>query len=521
MLKYIIRTIVVVVVLGSAAYGWYRWNGGSSYVREDETLYLVQAGIITSTVTETGEVRCRDALPMSCMLDGVDNKIIFLVKQGDKVKQGDVVVRFDSSALKEKIASVEKEVNTARQKVQEIQNNLSNQENKNENLIKTATNAVENKILILEKYEQCDFDIRVLELKSEIASSTAELDRRKEEAQKIDRLVKKGFRTTRQRQEKQQLVAKAQAELDRDRQKLTAFQDFEHTLNLSEKKEELSAARRKLKETKIDADLQIKKITYELESAQENLRLLQKDHEYLLSQLSNCEILANSDGVVKYIDEDYSGEKNVVGLGKSARLRQELFYILNENEMLIRCTLDDTDVRKAQVGQNVFVRAHSHQDVRISGVVEHISVLSTYNGNGTQGYQSTISLEELPAGVELNPGVEADIEIVVGSKTDVLFVPVTSVCEYLGKHYVFVKSGSAFRPTEVQVGMANDAFVETVAGVAANSEIALNCQRIARQHFPASYLHGAKMKSELISRILDQQRRKTDDGNDVARHVPK
>ena len=496
------RFSAVGVLLISIAAFWFWWNWSPSNVPDDD-VYHVRRGTIADSISESGKLECQNISPVSCQLDGVENKVVFLKKQGEFVEKGETVVRFDASILNQKIVDAKKEANDARQLVRQSENNLENQKNKNENKLLTATNAVDNAQLALQKYEKCDYQISVLELEGTIAESRAELDRQIEELDRLDELVKKGFRTSRQRFEKSQLVVKAKAELERDRQKLDAFKQFEHQLNLSEKTEKFKAAQRNLNEVKINIDLQSKKLRDQLDAAKEALRLAQQQLAYLQEQLQFCEVKANASGVLRYVEEDLSGERQILGLGKAVRSRQQLFYLVNKERMQVICMLDDTVVQRARVGQSVIVRPHSHPRESFSGKVRSISVLGIYNGGGSYGYRTWIDLDELPNGVTLNPGVEADLEIIVEARNDVVLAPLTAVTEHLGEHFVFRQSEGDFVAAPVKIGTFNDDFVEIVSGLATADVIKLNCYDLARAEFPSSYLENSKRKSEQIARLLD------------------
>ena len=56
------------------------------------------------TVTERGTLESQKTVNGVCEIEGYDNKIIFIVEEGSTVKEGDVVVRFDSAQIDKEIA---------------------------------------------------------------------------------------------------------------------------------------------------------------------------------------------------------------------------------------------------------------------------------------------------------------------------------------------------------------------------------------------------------------------------------
>src|SRR5262249_53874921 len=74
----------------------------------------------------------------------------------------------------------------------------------------------------------------------------------------------------------------------------------------------------------------------------------------------------------------------------------------------------------------------------------------------------------------LKPGMTANVEILVDRKPSVLTVPVLSVLQYHGKDHVTKKMGDRFESIEVDLGVANEKYVEVVKGLSEGDVIAMS-----------------------------------------------
>ena len=496
--------IVVVFGLIASLGTWSTsWYFGSRQATEE--CHLVRRSTISDTIEEIGTLACANIAPARCQLEGTDNKITFVVKEGETVEAGEVVIRFDQKEVNRKLAIAERALNDLKQKVEQSGNEIDNQESKNRNEISIAGDAVENTRLALREYEECTHGIRILELESRIDESVVDRDKKIEELEALDELVKKGFRTSRQRREKHQLMVKAMSDLERDQRKLIAFTDFEHPQKLSELKQKHRSAIQKLAEAKIDAKLQVDKIEIRQTTDRESFRIVEEDLRKLRQQLAFCEVRSAADGIVAYDRADRYGELNPIAVGKSVISRQGLFYLIDNSRMEVTFTLDETVVQKAREGQRVWVRSRSHPETRLAATLTAISHLAGYSGkDGVRGYQATVSLDPVPEGVELKPGVQADIEILVRFTDNVLTVPVTCIVENGERYFVFVHTVDGFVPKEITLGLYNDVFAEVKSGLREHDSVALYGYRMERQHLPSSFFENSIRKSSLVSETLQR-----------------
>ncbi len=80
--------------------------GGRGEAAGQAALATVERGPLLIAVTESGTIRAKDNLEMKCEVEG-RSTITFIVDEGTRVKEGDLLVELDSSELEEKVTQRE------------------------------------------------------------------------------------------------------------------------------------------------------------------------------------------------------------------------------------------------------------------------------------------------------------------------------------------------------------------------------------------------------------------------------
>jgi len=132
---------------------------------------------------------------------------------------------------------------------------------------------------------------------------------------------------------------------------------------------------------------------------------------------------------------------NDIEQGNSIKQGDILGSVANYDTMEFYIDVDELDIAKIQVGQDAKITIDAiteTNDSPLKGAVTKIAVEGS-SSNGVSTYPVTVQIEENPA---LKGGMNANAEIVVNQKTDVLYVPVDAVQKRNGKSFVSVVSGA-------------------------------------------------------------------------------
>ena len=465
---------MVLGIIAAVGYGIFLLTTGSGTTLDPTLTHTVARRNLRDTVIEQGTIQSRNTVKGRCKIPGSQNKIIFIVPEGTHVKEGDLVVRFDPNEIEQLVAEKRILTNTAKGKVEQAEQQLAVQKNKNESDIAAAELALTLARLDLEKYRDGDYNAELADLGRSIAEGEAELKKNQDELENLRDLVKKGIRTSVQLRELELRVNSAQYRLDRDKQKLVVLREYDFKRKITEFKAKAVEAERKLARAKTTADAEIAKAESALANAEIAYNLEKRELEQYEETLSHTEIKASKAGTVAYANRPWFDDNERIREGATVHRRQDIFYLPDMRNMKVQVDIHESVVNKVKKGQPVIVRVDAFPDQVFQARVERIANLATSSRSASRSYSADIVIEEFPEGTPLKPGMTAEVEIMVGNYNDIIAVPVNAVTEHFQKTYAFVKTDSGFEQRNVKVGRSTHSFVEVLDGLAIDDIVALD-----------------------------------------------
>ena len=159
---------------------------------------------------------------------------------------------------------------------------------------------------------------------------------------------------------------------------------------------------------------------------------------------------------------------------KAVNMNTSLCTIYDLSAVTFEMFIDELDIMSVKVGQEVNITADAFEDVKITGVVTNISLLSTTSGGVTQ-YPVTVRIDKVG---DLLPGMNVTGEIIIEKVEDVIALPVDALMRgdvvYIKDETVLEAQGevpAGFREAEVETGISDGDFIHILSGVEENQEV--------------------------------------------------
>lgn len=198
-------------------------------------------------------------------------------------------------------------------------------------------------------------------------------------------------------------------------------------------------------------------------------------------QIELATIRAQRPGLVVYGAQDQNRQRfrgsnqEAIQEGATVRERQAILTIPDMREMAVKVNIHESAVQRVAVGQKASVSIDAFPDERLTGIVTKVAVVAdstnSFMNPDLKVYPTTIKID----GVHewLRPGMSAEVEILVDSLDDVIYVPLQAVSYLNDKRVVYVANGGRPQVREVEVGTFSESFIEIRSGLREGEEVLL------------------------------------------------
>ena len=179
--------------------------------------------------------------------------------------------------------------------------------------------------------------------------------------------------------------------------------------------------------------------------------------------LDGAVIVAPFDGVVSML---YADLNELVGPNVP------VISLIDPQEFHIDVSVDETDVGKLAVGQNVKITLDAFRDEMIEGEVSYIAPTATMDA-GIVSYLVRINIR--PSETTLRSGLTANASIITEVHENTVLVPnlAISIDPETGRKYVSKKTLTGLEQVYIETGLTTDLFSEVLAGLDDGDEVAM------------------------------------------------
>ncbi len=202
----------------------------------------------------------------------------------------------------------------------------------------------------------------------------------------------------------------------------------------------------------------------QVENANLSLQEAYLQRDKLYDQLDNYTIKAPISGTVVRKNKKAG---DTIENGNSAS--EALVVIYDMSSLCFELNVDELDIKKMSVGQEVTITADAVEGRAYKGIVENVSINGTIGTNGITTYPIKVRIEDFDD--NLLPGMNIEARITINESENALVVPVNAVNR---GNTVYVKGNKekqedrapeGYKTVQVETGITNDMFVEILSGL--------------------------------------------------------
>lgn len=226
--------------------------------------------------------------------------------------------------------------------------------------------------------------------------------------------------------------------------------------DLENSKKSLDEAKSKQGEATLSNDYNVVALQKQIELAQINIDTLEK-------QIKNLKELMVSpiDGVISALN---ATEKAYISTAMPT------YSVVNNDAFEIQVDVKEFTARNIEVGQKVYITGDAFDGITYNGVVKSISPIATKNASGQSIIE--VMIEVTDADTRLSEGYNVTCDIVIGSKEDILTIPLSSFMEDEDDNmFVYIVENNELKKVAITAGINSEDKLEVTSGLTENMTI--------------------------------------------------
>ena len=425
---------------------------------------IVKTGTLDITVNVSGEIQSAKAKTIIPKLK-TSGTIEFIVEEGDKVTNNQVVARFNSEDIENRISEMETKIEEQKSKLASLTTDVIIQKLDNNKNFKTAQQAVSSAKLELKKLEQGDAPLEQRNAELKVKTSERERNMLGRRISDLKGLLKDGFVTEDQVEEEDIAYDKSVVAADTSKEELVILNKYTLPLRETKTKNTLAEAETELEKIKQSNTARLQQKEQSVSSAKHALEKLIQQLQDRKEQLDACIVISPADGIVTYADPNRPWRRNEVSVGAKISPGQSLMTIPDMTAMHAKVDVPESDIRKVQLDQTVTIIVEATGGKSFTGKITKIAEVANSGGwwgSDIKEFSVKISINESKG---LKPGYSCRADILTKHLEDVMYIPIQAVFKDKDDTFVYKKQGNKHKRANVKVGQSSLTMVQIIEGL--------------------------------------------------------
>ena len=473
--------VVLVAVLGiaAAAGAYLYYGGGADGSRSDLLAFEVRRGPLVISVTEAGTIKAAEQTVIKNEIEGRVS-ILYLHPEGERVKQGDLLVELDVSALQDEKVDREIEVQNAEAAFVQAQEALAVAENQAKADVSAAELDYQFALEDIEKYREGDFPQELREAQNKVLIAEEELERAGSTREGSERLLAEDFISQTEFDADVLSEKKAKLDLEVAEQALKLLETYAFNRQMAEFEGAVEQTELALDRAKRKASADVVQAEAELRAKEADFARQKDRLAKIIDQIAKAKITAPTDGLVVYATTGrggWRGNDEPLQEGREVREREELIYLPTAEDRIAEIKIHESSLDKVREGLPTRVTVDALPGREYWGTVTKIAPLPDATTSWLNPDLKVYATEVRVVGrhPELKTGMSCRAEVIVETYDEATHAPVQSVVRVGGVPSVFVvgDEGPA-EQREVAIGPDNNKMVVIESGVEPGERVLLN-----------------------------------------------
>jgi HlyD family secretion protein len=411
------------------------------------------------TLSANGTIKAERSINLSPKTSGYLKQL--LVKEGDRVRQGQVVAYMDTSNLQGQLTQ-------SRAQLAQQEANLTKLLNGNrpEDISQAQAQLTEAQSN-LQELENGNRPEDISQAQAQLSKAQADLRLAEDDLQRNQSLLSAGAISQQTVVQKESAQEAAQAAVNQAQSALELQQRGTRSEDIAQARSQVEQRQQALKL------LQAGSRPEDIEAARAQVEEARGALQTIQTQINDATITAPFEGIVtkKYSDPGSFVTPTTAGSSVEGSASNSILTLASNNQVV--AYLDEANVSRVKVGQSVKVTADAFPDRTFKGTVSQVAAQATTTQNVTS-FEVKISLEPV-AQQALKIGTNAEVEFQLGQLNNAIVVPSAAIVRQQNGTGVYVMGQDqkpVFKP--ITIGTTIGEQTEVKSGLTPNQQVLIS-----------------------------------------------
>lgn len=486
------RTAAVLLTLAAAigALVWWHTDRPPAAPAAGQTLdryYTVRRGSFAITITQTGTLEAIKRHDLRCETSGREQlKIAFVIEDRTAVEKGDVILRADPQPFEQKLDQLLAELENQRKNLVLAQQDLTMRKSANLSNIKAAAEALRKAREEFSRYQDLTSVQKRRELQTKIDAAETKVERcRNQLAEAQEELNDAGWEETAEKKQLEEEVQKreialrdAEVALEQAYHNLRVFKQYDYPQKVRELRENRAKTALNLEKVITESEANLIKERQRIQNYELHIRTLEIDLARLREDMGKLTIEAPIAGLVYHGNPKrrHWQEPKELKVGTQFHPREVLAYVPDLSQFQVKTDIPEEFRSRIETGLKARLRASALPDLEMTATIKEIAPVASHvvpwDKNSPKMYSTTLATDIQDE--RLTPGLTLEVEIIVKTVEDALFVPVEAVYHREGKTYCRRRDGASYDEIEIKAGEASIDYVAITEGLREGDQVLLS-----------------------------------------------
>lgn len=434
--------------------------------RDEVQRIRVVSDSFSVSITERGLVRPARISPVKSKISSNQAQIIWLVKEGSSIQEGEVVAKFDTKPFLDELSRTEQETGDARAALVAARKLLLMQQEEEQGKIEEAERKAEIAAIEAENIRNGSGPLERKQVEQRVSKARRGYSLAQANLDDMEVLLKKGHASIRERDKALDEYESASEQLNVAEEELRNFDDYKWPKMIRQAELLVNGAESELQRVKVTAELQVQNRMAQVEKMRRNLANRKAVRDQARLNLENCDVKAPTGGILLYSELPLGNSRRKIQIGDSVWVGQTFMEVPDTSELVVEVQVREIDVAKISEGMEATIELDAFPERTFPGRVERVASLAE-EGNGEGGvrrFYARIGITDKTEQVHV--GMSATVDIKYHTVAEALLIPAGAIIFKDGKTMVSRVTPDGQELAEITLGARGLERVEVVDGLA-------------------------------------------------------